>query len=772
MKKIHRVFALLMAAIMALSLITTAFAEPTIDPAKKASLSIYKYDITTASSDGAWDTESYVSTGLHDDAIVDKLSKYAIQGVEFTYLRVADVTMNNEVVDDQRTVGVLYGFDSSERSNAVLSAIGLTASDTHKSENGINYYTSDSLNNELSAALAANATTVKNALESAVKDGGVAMTETDATGHTFASDMEQGLYLVVETRVPENVTSTCNPFFVSLPMTTIDGAAWNYDVTVYPKNQTGNPDLEKTVREAKNSTGKHNGSLTDIGDGYAHTASASIGDTVDYQIISTLPTITSKASSLSEYTYVDTMSKGIRYNKNDVVIEFFKDVGCTDKITTWAEDSGKFTVAYDDAQNIMTIRMTDTGLREINEAATVYVDSVKRGYSDCTMRVTYAATLTADAATYGDRDNPNKVKLTWKRTNTTYYDTLEDCCHVYVYAIDLIKQFSDNNGTFGKVKFIAYNDTDGYYIKANMEGEVYNVTGFTSNKSEATMLIPNLKGHIILRGIEDDTYTLTEVATDKGYVLLRDPVKVVVTTKEDGTCERCGAALLTASATVNGEPVSMTDANAVVPLRIINNPGFDLPKTGGYGVWMYTVGGVMAYVDIPKIGVYLPVQHGTDADTLERAVGHVIGTSLPVGGNSTHAVLSAHSGMASAKLFSDIDQLATGDTFYIHVLGEVLAYKVDAINTVLPTDTRLLQIEDGKDYVTLVTCTPFGVNTHRLLVRGHRVPYTPEQETTAVEEKSTASSWMQHYLTGLAIGLGAAAVVGGAYFLVRGKRHA
>ena len=593
MKKIHRVFALLMAAIMALSLITTAFAEPTIDPAKKASLSIYKYDITTASSDGAWDTESYVSTGLHDDAIVDKLSKYAIQGVEFTYLRVADVTMNNEVVDDQRTVGVLYGFDSSERSNAVLSAIGLTASDTHKSENGINYYTSDSLNNELSAALAANATTVKNALESAVKDGGVAMTETDATGHTFASDMEQGLYLVVETRVPENVTSTCNPFFVSLPMTTIDGAAWNYDVTVYPKNQTGNPDLEKTVREAKNSTGKHNGSLTDIGDGYAHTASASIGDTVDYQVISTLPTITSKASSLSEYTYVDTLSKGIKYNKDDVAIEVFKDSGCTDKITTWAEDSGKFTVAYDDAQNIMTIRMTETGLAEINEAATVYTDSAKRGYSDCTMRITYAATLTADAATYGDRDNPNKVKLTWKRTNTTYYDTLEDCCHVYVYAIDLIKQFSDNNGTFSKVKFIAYNDADGYYIKANMEGEVYNVTGFTSNKSEATMLIPNLKGHIILRGIEDDTYTLTEVATDKGYVLLRDPVKVVVTTKEDGICERCGAALLTASATVNGEPVSMTDANAVVPLRIINNPGFDLPKTGGYGVWMYTVGGVL-----------------------------------------------------------------------------------------------------------------------------------------------------------------------------------
>lgn len=132
------------------------------------------------------------------------------------------------------------------------------------------------------------------------------------------------------------------------------------------------------------------------------------------------------------------------------------------------------------------------------------------------------------------------------------------------------------------------------------------------------------------------------------------------------------------------------------------------------------------YYRHPKIGVYLPVRHGTGAETLERAVGHVVGTSLPVGGAGTHAVLSAHSGMASAKLFSDIDQLVKGDVFYIHVLGEVLAYEVDQIATVLPSDTSLLQIEDGQDLVTLVTCTPFGVNTHRLLARGHRVPYVPE----------------------------------------------
>ena len=185
-----------------------------------------------------------------------------------------------------------------------------------------------------------------------------------------------------------------------------------------------------------------------------------------------------------------------------------------------------------------------------------------------------------------------------------------------------------------------------------------------------------------------------------------------------------------------------------------------------------TVGGVMCYVDIPKINVYLPVQHGTGAETLAKSVGHVVGTSLPVGGSSTHAVLSAHSGMASSKLFSDIDQLIEGDMFYIHVLGEVLAYEVDAINTVLPTDTSLLQIEEGKDLVTLVTCTPFGINTHRLLVRGHRVSYVPEQEATAAAERPVASSWTQHYLTGLVIGLGVVAAVGGGYFLVRRHRHA
>lgn len=588
MKKNHRIVSLLLAALMAIGLMTTAFAaEPTINTGKRASLNIYKYDITTASADGAWDAESYVSTGLHDDAVIDKLAKYAVQGVEFTYLRVADIAMNNELVNGRRRVGVLYGFDGAD---AVLPAIGVTAADAYKSENGKNYYTSDVLNGKLAAALAANATTVKNALEAAVKNG-TAMTETDAAGHTSAENLGQGLYLVVETRVPENVTSTCNPFFVSLPMTTVDGTGWNYDVTVYPKNQTGNPTLEKTVRESKNSTGKNSGSLTDIGDGYAHTATASVCDVVEYQIISTLPTITSKATSLSEYTYVDTMSKGIRYNKQDVVIEFFKDAGCTDKITTWAEDSGKFTVTYDDTANTMTIRMTEAGLTEINESESVYTDSVKRGYSDCTMRITYAATLTADAQ-MGDKDNPNDVVLTWKRTNTTYFDTLEDCCHVYTYGIDVLKQFSDNGGKVQNVKFLLHNDTDDVYVIAEQKDGVYYAKGFAAKKADATTFVPNAQGHVVVKGLEDDTYSLTETATDKGYILLKEAVKIVIKTSENGACEQCGAKLLTATGTVNGKDISMTEGNAIVPLTVINNPGFDLPKTGGYGTWMFTIGGV------------------------------------------------------------------------------------------------------------------------------------------------------------------------------------
>lgn len=166
--------------------------------------------------------------------------------------------------------------------------------------------------------------------------------------------------------------------------------------------------------------------------------------------------------------------------------------------------------------------------------------------------------------------------------------------------------------------------------------------------------------------------------------------------------------------------------------------------------------GTMGYVEIPTIHVNLPILHGTDANTLERGVGHLLGSSLPVGGNSTHAILTGHSGMASQKMFTDLSRLDFGDVFYIHVLKETLAYQVDEINTVLPHDTTYLQITPGEDYCTLVTCTPVGINTHRLLVRGHRIPYEKAkevQEEMEITIEETGSAWEDQYKLGLLLGL-------------------
>ena len=172
--------------------------------------------------------------------------------------------------------------------------------------------------------------------------------------------------------------------------------------------------------------------------------------------------------------------------------------------------------------------------------------------------------------------------------------------------------------------------------------------------------------------------------------------------------------------------------------------------------------GIMGYVEIPKIQVNLPIYHGTDAEVLDRGVGHLLGSSLPVGGENTHTILSGHSGMASQKMFTDLEQLAQGDVFYLNVLNETLAYQVIQISTVLPYETDLLEIVPGKDLCTLVTCTPYGINTHRLLVCGSRIPYEEaavmEEETVSTEQ--AASTWEVKYLQGILWGIAAALGVG------------
>lgn len=163
---------------------------------------------------------------------------------------------------------------------------------------------------------------------------------------------------------------------------------------------------------------------------------------------------------------------------------------------------------------------------------------------------------------------------------------------------------------------------------------------------------------------------------------------------------------------------------------------------------------VMGVVEIPKIDISLPIFHTTSKEVLEKGAGHLEGSSLPIGGESTHAVITAHRGLPSAALFTDLDRLKEGDHFLLHVLDETLCYEVDQILTVEPDDTDALAVEEGEDLVTLVTCTPYGVNTHRLMVRGHRVPYVPEEiaeEDVPLSQLSLHTSYLLWVVVGLAV---------------------
>lgn len=163
--------------------------------------------------------------------------------------------------------------------------------------------------------------------------------------------------------------------------------------------------------------------------------------------------------------------------------------------------------------------------------------------------------------------------------------------------------------------------------------------------------------------------------------------------------------------------------------------------------------GMMCYLEIPCINVNLPVFHGTAASTLERGIGHLEGSSLPVGGKSTHAVLTGHTGLNNAKLFTDLTEVKEGDLFFLHTLGKDLAYRVIGTEVVLPEETQDLLIRKGKDLVTLITCTPCGVNSHRLFVTGIRTKYTPEEKENAKDDRSKDSQWMNAYKKAAIIGL-------------------
>lgn len=601
---IKKAGAMMMAAAFALTPAAGVMAAPEdiIDTSKKGSITLHKYDMTAAQEDGV-DLDQWVSNGEQNAEAEAALERYEIEGVEFTYAKVADIN----TVTENGEIKVLYNLPSG------LADV-LQLEDTR----GDGLYNSTEINTALENLLTDN-TAGKNALENYIE--GVSNRTTmmsDENGLAHADNLELGLYFFVETKVPANVNTTIDPFFVSVPMTNDDGEAWFYDVYVYPKNQTNIPDLDKMVRQHDDAE------LYDEPE-YKDSATGSEGDVMDYIFVSHLPKITSEATYLTQYTFVDQLDKGLSYNR-DAAIYFYDNRddamanNTENAIVTWKHGATQFSENYASQSaeyNQLTISPTLGGLKEINP-----------GLSDCYLVVAYTATVNSDATPIlGDHGNTNNVELTWKRTSMDYVDTLEDRARVYTYALDLTKQFteSDQEFDFTKVQFVLQNKTDGHYITAKQASAGrYYVTDATkgATEGEGTVFVPDTNGKLIIEGLEANTYVLTEIHTSDGYSLLKEPITFDIQQTEDtfipsrttlydtsdieanpnkNVIEQNGAR---ASATVDGNDVAMTvqsvkniqSTNAYVPVTVINTPSFELPMTGGTGTLIVTLAGAAVVV--------------------------------------------------------------------------------------------------------------------------------------------------------------------------------
>ncbi len=567
-------------AIMCMLMPMSAFAEdatattgtmPTIKDGEKGSITLYKYNLTKAREDNAYN-ENWKATGEANSEVETAMKKYGIEGVEFTYLKVADISTKNETTTGKGKVGVVYSNVPEE----LAEILGLSGTE----------FTSDEINNALSDKLAKDNVNTKTSLTNYVKNNtGSKTLTTNKEGYATTGDLDLGLYLMVETKFPNDISVSVNPFFVSVPMTNVDGNDWIYNVTVYPKNETDKATVDKFVRQDVNEDPAYN-----------KTANGSIGDKMDYIFVSHLPKISDDpATYLTDYYFTDTASKGLKYNE-DVVIYFYdneedaKVNNTAANPTKWDKDSGLFEVTYDkntaDGTTTMTVKPTEAGYKAINPAM-----------SGKYMVVSYSATITEDAI-LGDAGNENEVTLNWRRDPSAGMTTETSSTEVYTFGLNLTKEFAGKNGNFSEVQFILQNTTDGYYVVAKETAEkgVYTVTGKTDKEDEATKFVPSSTGKLVINGIEADVYKLTEIKTSEGYSLLKDPITIEIT--KDGKVH--------ATAKVDGKVVDMSDdgksTNARVDLTIVNRSNFTLPITGGTGTILFTLCGcALALVGIAII---------------------------------------------------------------------------------------------------------------------------------------------------------------------------
>lgn len=589
------VFVVAICSVILLKQEAFAASEDIIDMTQKGSLTVYKYDLTAAEEDGI-DTseEKFANNGKEDEKAKEEFKNYVISGVEFTYLHLGNIHTEHK----RNEIQILY--DIPEKLEKILGM---------DNKRGNHQYTSTELNYSLKELLAQE-TEGRNQLEQYVNhaDEKKNMPLTDKNGKTSVTELPLGLYLIVETKVPANVHTTVEPFFVSLPMTDHEGEAWFYDVEVYPKNQTNIPDLDKLIKQHDD-----NGKLP-----YEDIATGSQGDIMDYIFVSHLPKITSEATYLTQYTFTDQMDIGLTYNE-DVSLYFYKteeEARNHDKekaIQVWEAKEKLFKTEYrgeTSGKSKMIITITKEGLEEINTKL-----------SNQWMVIAYSCTINTDGSpVLGDSGNINEVTLEWKRTNMEEIDTLEDRAKVYIFGLNIQKMFSDQKGKFQDVKFLLQNKTDGYYLKAKGENGVYYITDQEKGTSEkeGTIFNPGEKGNLTINGLEADTYILTEIATANGYSLLKEPMVIDIRSTVDDiipsrttlydilditnnpnkeVIETPGER---ASASIDGTNTTMSEfhsetgivsANGRVDIEVINNKTFKLPQTGGYGTWIFTLAG-------------------------------------------------------------------------------------------------------------------------------------------------------------------------------------
>lgn len=589
------VFVVAICSVILLKQEAFAASEDIIDMTQKGSLTVYKYDLTAAEEDGI-DTseEKFANNGKEDEKAKEEFKNYVISGVEFTYLHLGNIHTEHK----RNEIQILY--DIPEKLEKILGM---------DNKRGNHQYTSTELNYSLKELLAQE-TEGRNQLEQYVNhaDEKKNMPLTDKNGKTSVTELPLGLYLIVETKVPANVHTTVEPFFVSLPMTDHEGEAWFYDVEVYPKNQTNIPDLDKLIKQHDD-----NGKLP-----YEDIATGSQGDIMDYIFVSHLPKITSEATYLTQYTFTDQMDIGLTYNE-DVSLYFYKteeEARNHDKekaIQVWEAKEKLFKTEYQgetSGKSKMIITITKEGLEEINTKL-----------SNKWMVIAYSCTInTDDSPVLGDSGNINEVTLEWKRTNMEEIDTLEDRAKVYIFGLNIQKTFSDQKGKFQDVKFLLQNKTDGYYLKAKGENGVYYITDQEKGTSEkeGTIFNPGEKGNLTINGLEANTYILTEIATANGYSLLKEPMVIDIRSTVDDiipsrttlydilditnnpnkeVIETPGER---ASASIDGTNTTMSEfhsetgivsANGRVDIEVINNKTFKLPQTGGYGTWIFTLAG-------------------------------------------------------------------------------------------------------------------------------------------------------------------------------------